>query len=61
MFQSEFYQRPEIRALTDKAAKLSIDNKISKDDYDKVLLALKRVMIDEFIRTFEDDIGDIDG
>ena len=54
VFQSEFYQRPEIRALTDKAAKLSIDNKISKDDYDKVLLALKRVMIDEFIRNFED-------
>ena len=54
VFESEFYQRPEIRAITDKAAKLSIDNKISKDDYHKVLLALKRVMIDEFIRTFED-------
>ena len=38
----------------DKAAKLSIEKKISKDDYDRVLLALKRVMIDEFIRTFED-------
>ena len=53
VFESEFYQRPEIRALTDKAAKLSIENKITKDDYDRVLpVALKRVMIDEFIRTF---------
>ena len=54
VFQSEFYQRPDIREITDKAAKLSIEKKISKDDYDRVLLALKRVMIDEFIRTFED-------
>lgn len=53
VFESEFYQRPEIRALIDKAAKLSIENKISKDDYDKVFLSLKRVMVDEFIRTFE--------
>jgi len=52
-FESAFYNRPEITSVTEKAVKLLQENKISKDDYDKVLLALKRVMIDEFARTFE--------
>ena len=52
-FESAFYNRPEITSVTEKAVKLLQENKISKDDYDKVFLALKRVMIDEFIRNFE--------
>lgn len=52
-FESAFYNRPEISSIIQKAAhKLRVEE-ISKDEYDKVFLYLKKIMVDEFIRTFE--------